>query len=120
LLQLLSDARIAATKRLFPAGDRTQPKERGGEKEGIREWHLFDPFGSPAEYAKGSERTALLPSLPSSLPFPFLFLSFASLGNRVQVISFFPSFALLALPTKSKDMVFRFIIEYSSLRDFGP
>jgi hypothetical protein len=116
LLQLLSDARIAATKRLFPAGDRTQPKERGGEKEGIREWHLFDPFGSPAEYAKGSERTALLPSLP----FPFLFLSFASLGNRVQVISFFPSFALLALPTKSKDIVFRFIIEYSSLRDFGP
>ncbi len=25
-----------------------------------------------------------------------------------------------ALPTKGKDMVFRFIIEYSSLRDFGP
>jgi hypothetical protein len=25
---------------------------------------------------------------------------------------------LLALPTKSKDIVFRFIIEYSSLRDF--
>jgi hypothetical protein len=28
---------------------------------------------------------------------------------------------LLALPTKGKDIVvFRFIIEYSSLRDFGP
>jgi hypothetical protein len=27
---------------------------------------------------------------------------------------------LLALPTKGKDSVFRFIIEYSSLRDFGP
>jgi hypothetical protein len=28
---------------------------------------------------------------------------------------------LLALPTKAKDIaVFRFIIEYSSLRDFGP
>ncbi len=28
---------------------------------------------------------------------------------------------LLALPTKEgKDIVFRFIIEYSSLRDFGP
>jgi hypothetical protein len=26
---------------------------------------------------------------------------------------------LLALPTKGKDIVFRFIIEYSSLRDFG-
>jgi hypothetical protein len=25
---------------------------------------------------------------------------------------------LLALPTKAKDIVFRFIIEYSSLRDF--
>jgi hypothetical protein len=29
-------------------------------------------------------------------------------------------FLLLALPTKAKDIVFRFIIEYSSLRDFGP
>jgi hypothetical protein len=27
---------------------------------------------------------------------------------------------LLALPTQGKDIVFRFIIEYSSLRDFGP
>jgi hypothetical protein len=27
---------------------------------------------------------------------------------------------LLALPTKGKDIVFRFIIEYNSLRDFGP
>ncbi len=27
---------------------------------------------------------------------------------------------LLALPTKAKDIVFRFLIEYSSLRDFGP
>jgi hypothetical protein len=27
---------------------------------------------------------------------------------------------LLALPTKGKDIVFRFIIEYISLRDFGP
>jgi hypothetical protein len=26
----------------------------------------------------------------------------------------------LALPTKAKDIVLRFIIEYSSLRDFGP
>jgi hypothetical protein len=84
--------RIAATKRLFSAGDRTQPKERGGEKEGIREWHLFDPFRSPAESAKGSDRTALRPFLPS----------FSSLGNKVQVISFFPSFALLALPTKAR------------------
>jgi hypothetical protein len=25
-----------------------------------------------------------------------------------------------ALPTKGKDIVFRFIIEYSSLKDFGP
>jgi len=29
-------------------------------------------------------------------------------------------FTLLALPTKAKDIVFTFIIEYSSLRDFGP
>jgi hypothetical protein len=29
--------------------------------------------------------------------------------------------SLLALPTtKAKEIVFRFIIEYSSLRDFGP
>jgi hypothetical protein len=28
--------------------------------------------------------------------------------------------SLLVLPTKAKDIVFRFIIEYSSLRDFGP
>jgi hypothetical protein len=28
--------------------------------------------------------------------------------------------SLLALPTKAKDIVFRFIIEYSSLMDFGP
>jgi hypothetical protein len=27
---------------------------------------------------------------------------------------------LLALHTKGKDIVFRFIIEYSSLMDFGP
>jgi hypothetical protein len=27
---------------------------------------------------------------------------------------------LLACPTKGKDIVFRFIIEYSSSRDFGP
>jgi hypothetical protein len=27
---------------------------------------------------------------------------------------------LLALPTKGKGIVFRFIVEYSSLRDFGP
>jgi hypothetical protein len=27
---------------------------------------------------------------------------------------------LLALPTKDKDIVFRFIIEYSSFMDFGP
>jgi hypothetical protein len=27
---------------------------------------------------------------------------------------------LLALAYQSKDIVFRFIIEYSSLRDFGP
>jgi hypothetical protein len=26
---------------------------------------------------------------------------------------------LLALPTNAKDIVFRFLIEYSSLRDFG-
>jgi hypothetical protein len=26
--------------------------------------------------------------------------------------------SLLALPTKAKDIVFRFIIEYTSLRDF--
>jgi hypothetical protein len=68
--------RIAATKRLFPTGDRTQPKERGGEKEGIREWHLFDPFGSLAESAKGSDRTALRPSLSSFLPFPSLSFPF--------------------------------------------
>jgi hypothetical protein len=68
--------RIEATKRLFPTGDRTQPKERGGEREGIREWHLFDPFGSPAESAKGSDRTALRPSLSSFLPFPFLSFPF--------------------------------------------
>jgi hypothetical protein len=31
------------------------------------------------------------------------------------------SLSLLALSTKAlKDIVFRFIIEYSSLRDFGP
>jgi hypothetical protein len=31
------------------------------------------------------------------------------------------SFGLLALPTKARiGIVFRFIIEYSSLRDFGP
>ncbi len=29
-------------------------------------------------------------------------------------------FFLLALPTKAKDIVFSFIIEYSGLRDFGP
>jgi len=27
---------------------------------------------------------------------------------------------LLALPTQDKDIVFRFIVEYNSLRDFGP
>jgi len=27
---------------------------------------------------------------------------------------------LLALTTKAKDIVFKFIIEYSSLSDFGP
>jgi hypothetical protein len=27
---------------------------------------------------------------------------------------------LLALPLVGKDIVFRFIIEYSNLRDFGP
>jgi hypothetical protein len=27
---------------------------------------------------------------------------------------------LLALPTKGKDIVFRFIIEYNTLMDFGP
>jgi len=33
----------------------------------------------------------------------------------------FGVYALLALPTKAKDIGFRFIIEYSSsLRDFGP
>jgi hypothetical protein len=106
----------------FPLAIGPNQRREGGEKEGIREWHLFDPFGSPAESAKGSDRTALRPSLSSFLPFPFLsFPSFSSLGNRVQVISFFPSFALLALPTKAKDIiVFRFIIENSSLRDFGP
>jgi hypothetical protein len=32
-----------------------------------------------------------------------------------------PNIYLSALPTKGKDIVvFRFIIEYSSLRDFGP
>jgi hypothetical protein len=30
------------------------------------------------------------------------------------------SLCLLALPTQGKDIVFRFVIEYSSLRDFGP
>jgi hypothetical protein len=28
--------------------------------------------------------------------------------------------ALLALPTKARIIVFRFLIEYSSFRDFGP
>jgi hypothetical protein len=28
--------------------------------------------------------------------------------------------ALLALPTKARILCFRFLIEYSSLRDFGP
>jgi hypothetical protein len=31
-----------------------------------------------------------------------------------------PASISLALPTKGKDIVFRFIIEYSSLRNFGP
>ncbi len=34
--------------------------------------------------------------------------------------SYLIDFYLLALPTQGKDFVFRFIIEYSTLRDFGP
>jgi hypothetical protein len=38
---------------------------------------------------------------------------------KLQALHVQLSFCLLALAMKGKDIVFRFIIEYSSLRDFG-
>ncbi len=40
------------------------------------------------------------------------------MGGNADFPPFF--FALLAFPTKARIFVFRFIIDYSSLRDFGP
>jgi len=39
-------------------------------------------------------------------------------GGFISALSF--SFVVVGLAYQGKDIVFRFIIEYSSLRDFGP
>jgi hypothetical protein len=41
-------------------------------------------------------------------------------GSEMQLSISHCSTSLLALPTKARILCFRFIIEYSSLRDFGP
>jgi hypothetical protein len=40
--------------------------------------------------------------------------------KRVNIVAYIESKKKKALPTKGKDIVLRFIIEYSSLMDFGP
>ncbi len=49
-----------------------------------------------------------------------LCLSLKMLFFQADGIPRFGDLNLLVLPTKPKDIVFRFIIEYNSLRDFGP
>ncbi len=50
--------------------------------------------------------------------FSFVLSWVAPLHKHLIVGSLVVTTCLLALPTKAKDIVFRFIIEYSSLRDF--
>ncbi len=51
--------------------------------------------------------------------FPFFFPPTPTLSLSLSLLSVFP-FHFIYLAYKGKDIVFRFIIEYSSLRDFGP
>jgi hypothetical protein len=48
------------------------------------------------------------------------FFPHQKLEAYLTTIYMFSQTTLLALPTKARIIVFRFIIEYGSLRDFGP
>lgn len=75
-------------------------------------------FSISPHYSRLSSTFLLLSAFRSALAFSVQFQSFGLSGLPEVITTFRLQFVGLAYP--GKDVVFRFIIEYNSLREFGP